>query len=267
MLRTFNIPWERITSSANFANLMYIDSQICASHVSSRHFRHSSTAPSQDLQVYHGQLTSQIRAVKLFSLTSSVGGIVALPILANEASRLNNVALALGISTTLGVFTFLTPFMLHFITKKYVTELLYNPQTDKYTAIVYNFFLRRKLVELEEVNPHLRGGRVENHLGKTTPNSPDRDSNLDLPVLSQSSSTRQALLPTTPPRRVTFHADQVTVPDVPGIFTTFKVNGLPLFVDPSLFKEPAHFARIMGYDKPLDYKLTKVTEDKGGTDK
>nr|CAD7407083.1 unnamed protein product [Timema poppensis] len=190
---------------------MHIDSQICAGHVSSLHFRHSSTAPSQDLQVYHGQLTSQIRAVKLFSLTSSVGGIVALPILANEASRLDNVALALGISTTLGVFTFLTPFMLHFITKKYVTELLYNPQTDKYTAIVYNFFLRRKLV--------------------------------------------------------TFHADQVTVPDVPGIFTTFKVNGLPLFVDPSLFKEPAHYARIMGYDKPLDYKLTKVTEDKGGTDK
>nr|CAD7569548.1 unnamed protein product [Timema californicum] len=39
-------------------------------------------------------------------------------------------------------------------------------------------------VELEKVNPHLRGGRVENHLGKTTPSSPDRDSNLDLPVLS-----------------------------------------------------------------------------------
>nr|CAD7427796.1 unnamed protein product [Timema monikensis] len=39
-------------------------------------------------------------------------------------------------------------------------------------------------VELEEVNPHLRGGRVENHLGKITPSSPDRDSNLDLPVLS-----------------------------------------------------------------------------------
>nr|CAD7203709.1 unnamed protein product [Timema douglasi] len=39
-------------------------------------------------------------------------------------------------------------------------------------------------VELEEVNPHLQGGRVENHLGKTTPSSPDRDSNLDIPVLS-----------------------------------------------------------------------------------
>nr|CAD7424915.1 unnamed protein product [Timema monikensis] len=29
-----------------------------------------------------------------------------------------------------------------------------------------------RAVELEEVNPHLRGGRVENHLGKTTPSSP-----------------------------------------------------------------------------------------------
>nr|CAD7415836.1 unnamed protein product [Timema poppensis] len=39
-------------------------------------------------------------------------------------------------------------------------------------------------VELEELNPHLCGGRVENHLGKTTPSSLDRDSNLNLPVLS-----------------------------------------------------------------------------------
>nr|CAD7440678.1 unnamed protein product [Timema bartmani] len=38
-------------------------------------------------------------------------------------------------------------------------------------------------LNIEEVNPHLRGGRVENHLGKTPPSSPDRDSNLDFPVL------------------------------------------------------------------------------------
>nr|CAD7432662.1 unnamed protein product [Timema monikensis] len=39
-------------------------------------------------------------------------------------------------------------------------------------------------IDRKEVNPHLRGRRVENHLGKTTTSSPDRDSNLDLPVLS-----------------------------------------------------------------------------------
>nr|CAD7461275.1 unnamed protein product [Timema tahoe] len=34
-----------------------------------------------------------------------------------------------------------------------------------------------------EENPHFHGGRVENHVGKITPSSPQRDSNLDLPVL------------------------------------------------------------------------------------
>nr|CAD7401942.1 unnamed protein product [Timema cristinae] len=44
-------------------------------------------------------------------------------------------------------------------------------------------------VELEEVNPHLRGGRVENHLGKTTP--PPRFEPRS-PRPQQSSATRQA---------------------------------------------------------------------------
>nr|CAD7590092.1 unnamed protein product [Timema genevievae] len=37
---------------------------------------------------------------------------------------------------------------------------------------------------LEEVNPHLRKGRVETHLVQITPSSADRDSNLDLSILS-----------------------------------------------------------------------------------
>nr|CAD7410456.1 unnamed protein product [Timema poppensis] len=52
------------------------------------------------------------------------------------------------------------------------------------TSLLSTLEWRPTKVELEEVNPHLRRGRVENHLGKTTPSSPDRDSNLDLPVLS-----------------------------------------------------------------------------------
>nr|CAD7445539.1 unnamed protein product [Timema bartmani] len=47
-------------------------------------------------------------------------------------------------------------------------------------------------LNLEEVNPHLRG-RVENHLGKTTPSSPDRDSNLNLPVSAVELNTTSAL--------------------------------------------------------------------------
>nr|CAD7402262.1 unnamed protein product [Timema cristinae] len=47
-------------------------------------------------------------------------------------------------------------------------------------------------VELEEVNPHLREVRVENHLGKTTPSSPDRRFEPLSPRPQQSSSTRLA---------------------------------------------------------------------------
>nr|CAD7411941.1 unnamed protein product [Timema poppensis] len=63
-------------------------------------------------------------------------------------------------------------------------------QVKELGAVVYNCSClatdAAKLfdVELEEVNPHLHGGRAENHLRKTTPSSPDRDSNLDLPYLN-----------------------------------------------------------------------------------
>lgn len=39
------------------------------------------------------------------------------------------------------------------------------------------------------------------------------------------------------------------------MFTTLLANGKPLFLDPRLFENPEHYARIMGYDKPIDFKL------------
>nr|CAD7451888.1 unnamed protein product [Timema tahoe] len=55
---------------------------------------------------------------------------------------------------------------------------------DLRLVVSYPEIMELGRLKLEEVNPHLCGGRVENHSGKTTPNSSDRDSNLDLPVLS-----------------------------------------------------------------------------------
>nr|CAD7574987.1 unnamed protein product [Timema californicum] len=78
------------------------------------------------------------------------------------------------------IFVELTSLVIHSvtITAPYYPFGLYALSTN------YSNGLGIGKVKLEEVNPHLRGGRVENHLGKTTPSSPDRDSNLDLPVLS-----------------------------------------------------------------------------------
>nr|CAD7456549.1 unnamed protein product [Timema tahoe] len=49
-------------------------------------------------------------------------------------------------------------------------------------------------LDLEEVKPHLLGGRVENHLGNTTPSSSDRDSNLDLTVLGSLAQHKTSFL-------------------------------------------------------------------------
>lgn len=52
-----------------------------------------------------------------------------------------------------------------------------------------------------------------------------------------------------------FKASDVHVPDVTGMFTTFKVHDKALFVDVAQFTDPQHYVRMMGFDKPIDFKL------------
>lgn len=58
-----------------------------------------------------------------------------------------------------------------------------------------------------------------------------------------------------------FKSEDVEVPDVPGMFTTMKVKGIPLFIEARFFSDPMHYAKIMGYDKPLDFKMGNPQED------
>merc|ERR1739848_180869 len=65
------------------------------------------------------------------------------------------------------------------------------------------------------------------------------------------------LIHTISKKEIKFKLQDVYVPDIPGMFTTFKANGKPLFVDGGEFYEPAHFGKIMGYDKPLNLRWDK----------
>nr|CAD7426505.1 unnamed protein product [Timema monikensis] len=69
------------------------------------------------------------------------------------------------------------------------------PELSGYKQFLY---IHQKLwvflkVELEEVNPHLRGGRVENHLGKTTPVHPTEIRTLISPSSAVELNTTSAL--------------------------------------------------------------------------
>lgn len=58
-----------------------------------------------------------------------------------------------------------------------------------------------------------------------------------------------------------FKVEDVVVPDIPGMFTTMFAKGKPLFIEARHFTDPLHYAKIMGYDKPLDFKLGENKDD------
>lgn len=99
-----------------------------------------------------------------------------------------NVPIIIAAYSFIGFFTFITPILLHFITKKYITHLTYNEKTETYTATTVNFFcISRKvrkllicslmIVLLYKVKNSLL--LIKNQMERSTINS-DRHNILDL---------------------------------------------------------------------------------------
>ncbi|CAL8096591.1 unnamed protein product [Orchesella dallaii] len=93
--------------------------------------------------VYKGLLADQMRRLKLFSLTTSAMGLAMQPVLIQRSVEipLGGKIAAFGM---VGFFTFGTPILIHLIAKKYVNELVYDPQNDSYQATTLSFFMRTK---------------------------------------------------------------------------------------------------------------------------
>lgn len=63
------------------------------------------------------------------------------------------------------------------------------------------------------------------------------------------------------PKQLTFDRNDVHVPAVPGMFTSFKVKGCPLLLDPSLVIDKQAYMHLMGYDKPIDEYIRQSKSD------
>lgn len=57
--------------------------------------------------------------------------------------------------------------------------------------------------------------------------------------------------------QTTFKVDEIHLPDIETPFTTMKIGPkkIPVFVDSASFTDTHHYARFMGYDKPLEFEL------------
>lgn len=98
--------------------------------------------------VYKGKFTSQMLRVKLFSFTTSVMGAISQPILWQKGMEVSGAGLGIAMCSIVGVFTFVTPVLLHLVVKKYVIDILYNKETDEYTAITISPLMFRKTVTI-----------------------------------------------------------------------------------------------------------------------
>ncbi|XP_063702532.1 transmembrane protein 70 homolog, mitochondrial [Culicoides brevitarsis] len=157
-------------------------------------------------KVYDGVLAKQIKAVKIFSLASSVTGLVMQPILYKQSKIIGGLAVQIGVMGVVGFFTFVTPFLLHFVCKKYVISMDFNHKTNEYSALTYSLLMQKRITK--------------------------------------------------------FKVEDVVVPEIPGMFTSIVVKGTPLFLDPHGFENTDHYVKIMGYDKPIDFKLSLQEDEK-----
>jgi len=95
-------------------------------------------------KIYDGALTTQLKHVKLFSIMTSAMGVVMQPIIWNSTET--PLAATIAVLGMVGFFTYVTPFLIHTLAKKYVTEIIYDPQKEVYSAATYSFFLTRREV-------------------------------------------------------------------------------------------------------------------------
>jgi len=148
--------------------------------------------------IYIGTLARHVRIVKVFSLSTSVAGICLQPFIYTKLSALP-VILAVAVGGFASFFIYLTPLLLHLVSKRYVTQMTLESTSGQYTATTYTFFLRKKVHR--------------------------------------------------------FTADDVSIPNVPGLFTSIRVRGVPLFIDRDLFTDHRHFVQLFKYADPLEWEI------------
>lgn len=104
------------------------------------------------VSIYQGKYTHKILRVKMFSLATSAMGLLAQPILWHRGLEVGGTGLGVAMCSVAGVFTFITPLLLHFVTKKYVIDIKYHKKTDEYTCVTISFFLFKNEVNIDSMS-------------------------------------------------------------------------------------------------------------------
>lgn len=95
------------------------------------------------MRIYYGTLSERMKMVKVFTMGTTALGLLSQPILFAKGTELGGRGVGMLLCTVASFFTFVTPSLFHFITKKYVVSMDYNQNTDEYRATILSIMLKK----------------------------------------------------------------------------------------------------------------------------
>uniref|UniRef100_A0A3B1KC98 Transmembrane protein 70 n=1 Tax=Astyanax mexicanus TaxID=7994 RepID=A0A3B1KC98_ASTMX len=114
-------------------------------YIYERCFSTQPVSPEDGALIYTGSLGKAVLGVKFFSYSTSMFSMCVMPYLMMKTGiGVDSLAMKVAFCGIIGFFTFMTPVLLHMITKGYVVRLYHNKDTDMYTAVTYSVFLVEK---------------------------------------------------------------------------------------------------------------------------
>ncbi|XP_061111658.1 transmembrane protein 70, mitochondrial isoform X2 [Conger conger] len=136
----------QVTRRPFFNNVSINKVQSSPVHKALRCFCSSSSSNSEEgTLIYSGSLAKAVLGVKLFSYSTSIFSMCVMPqVLLKTGFGVQSLALQVAVCGTIGLFTFITPVLLHLLSKGYVVRLYHNHEMDTYTAVTYNALLAEK---------------------------------------------------------------------------------------------------------------------------
>ncbi|XP_070605293.1 transmembrane protein 70, mitochondrial [Erythrolamprus reginae] len=101
--------------------------------------------PEYGRLIYSGTLTKTILGVKLFCFTSSIAtASMVFVVIHKYGLNVDKLYSEIALYSATLFFIFLTPMLLHLLTRRYIIRLYHKDKTDIYTAITYSGILREK---------------------------------------------------------------------------------------------------------------------------
>ena len=180
---------------------------IVRSHVEIKKKKHKtktmakSETPGRLIYEAPEQMVRLIKMIKRLSISTTILSAGVQPFLYPKLIATGS-SLTMGFATITCAGIFISPLILNWFTKRYVTKLYYNEQNDQFIAKHLNLI--------------------------------NRDVQL------------------------AYKSNQVQVPEMLGIFTTYIVDEMkkkrPLFVDPNMVIDMHAYKRMLGFDRPVNLR-------------